>query len=236
MKTKYLIESYFLLFIIRKKINKVFAYCFLDTLNFNNNKVYNPHIIFSLIKISEYLNDNSILNKINFNNLKFNNYNFSDKIELYVNLLLLSKKYKKKKEHINIIPPPINHKFKTKDPYIIGVLLENVFKLEKLKKHNVSGELLDICLHNLHLFKYNKYTIKKNVHKYFKLIIALEKINDLSFMYKNNEFKNKQNKFKVYRLVNKYIYLRNSVLDNFVNISWRYTKTKYINEILVNLM
>ena len=55
-------------------------------------------------------------------------------------------------------------------------------------------------------------------------------------MYKNNEFKNKQNKFKINRLVNKYIYLRNSILDNFVNISWRYTKTEYINEILVNLM
>ena len=86
MKTKYLIESYFLLFIIRKKINKIFAYCFLDTLNFNENNVYNPHIIFSLIKISEYLKDKSILNKINFNNLNFNNYNFADKIELYVNL------------------------------------------------------------------------------------------------------------------------------------------------------
>ena len=62
--TVYLIDSYYLLYLIRVKANRTFIRKFVSTLDLTDgSKLYSPNIIFSLVQIAKYLRNKKGENK-----------------------------------------------------------------------------------------------------------------------------------------------------------------------------
>ena len=234
----YLIDSYYLLYLIRVKANRIFVRQFVKTIDLtDSSKLYSPNIIFSLVQIARYLRNKNILNMINVTNFKskLESYDVFDKITLYTNLLILSRILKKR--DITIQCPEIDDSLAlVKSPEIIGSMLTACFCLKRLNKVRIYYRLLDICLTSLHQIKFDKYKKHDDIHKWFILSIGLEHIGDLSYNYKNNLVKQDKLQIKVDRLHNKYSYLRYHILNNFKKISFSDSDNHMINSILLYLV
>ena len=234
----YLIDSYYLLYLIRVKANRTFIKTFVNTLDLSDaSKLYSPNIIFSLVQIARYLRNKKILNKIDVEvfKTKLEYYSLWEQITLYTNLLILSRILRKRDITIKCasIGDSINC---LKSPEVIGSMLTNCFCLKLLNKVKVYNRLLDICLTSLHNLKFDKYKKHSNPHKWLILSIGLEHMCDLSYNYKNKLVKKDMLQLKVDRLHNKYSYLIYDILNNFKKISFRDSDNKMINSILLNLV
>tara|TARA_Y100000591_G_C21814443_1_gene689818 strand:- start:995 stop:1708 length:714 start_codon:yes stop_codon:yes gene_type:complete len=234
----YLIDSYYLLYLIRTKANRTFVRKFVNTLDLSDDsKLYSPNIIFSLVQIARYLRNKNILNKIDVSTFKnkLDLYNIFEKITLYTNLSILSRLTGKK--NITIKCPEIDDSLKCiKNPEILGSILINCFCLKRLNKVRVYERLLNICLTSLHNLKFDKYKKYKKPHKWFILSIGLEHITDLSYNYKNKLVKKDNLQIKVDRIANKYSYLRYNIRNNYNKISFNNSDNKMINDILLYLI
>ena len=90
----YLIDSYYLLYLIRVKANRTFVRKFVNTLDLtDSSKLYSPNIIFSLVQIARYLRNKNILNMIDVDifKTKLDSYSLWEQITLYTNLSILSR-------------------------------------------------------------------------------------------------------------------------------------------------
>ena len=232
----YLIDSYYLLYLIRTKANRTFVRKFVNTLDLSDSsKVYSPNIIFSLVQIARYLRNKKILNKIDVDifKSKLDMYNIFDKITLYTNLSILYRITGRKNITINCpkIDDSLNCIVK---PQVIGTALLNCYCLKRLNKLKIYGPLIDICLKSLHKIKFDKYKKYNNPHKWFILSFGLQHISDLSYHYKNKLVKKDNFQIKVDRLYNKYSYLRYDIRNNFTKIS--FNNKRMINNILLYLV
>ena len=234
----YLIDSYYLLYLIRVKANRTFVRKFVNTLDLtDSSKLYSPNIIFSLVQIARYLRNKNILNMIDVDifKTKLDSYSLWEQITLYTNLSILSRILRKR--DINIKCPSINSSLNlVKSPEIIGSMLTACFCLKRLNKVRIYERLLDICLTSLHQIKFDKYKKHDDIHKWFILNIGLEHIGDLSYNYKNKLVRQDKLQLKVDRLHNKYSYLRYDILNNFKKISFSNSDNYMINSILLYLV
>lgn len=235
----YLIDSYYLLYLIRVKANRTFIRKFVSTLDLTDgSKLYSPNIIFGLVQIARYLRNKNILKKIDVNvfKSKLDSYSVWEQISLYTNLSILSRLLGKR--DINIKCPNIDSSLNlVKSPEVIGSMLTACFCLKRLNKVRIYERLLDICLTSLHHIKFDKYKKYDYPYKWFILSIGLEHIGDLSYNYKNKLVKQDKLQLKVDRLHNKYSYLRYDILNNFKKISFNNCENQHmINSILLYLV